>query len=216
MSTTEGMKGGGYYDDHSEYQRGVAATGTSYLEDCVGALPLPPADGQVVVVDYGASTGANSLASVGIAVAAIRARNPEQHIAVVHNDLPSNDWNQLFSNVASRRDSYTKVAGPSVLPLASAISFFEPAVPTSSALLGMSFSAAHWLRTQPTVTLPDGFYFCEATGDARRTLAAQADADWTAFLVARAADLAQGGRLLVQMVGTDPGAEGTAPNVTAR
>jgi gibberellin A4 carboxyl methyltransferase len=58
--------------------------------------------------------------------------------------------------------------------------------------------------------VPEGFYFCEATGAARAALAAQDDADWTTFLVARAADLVSGGRLLVQMVGSDP------PHISAR
>jgi gibberellin A4 carboxyl methyltransferase len=63
---------------------------------------------------------------------------------------------------------------------------------------------------KPSVTVPEGFYFCEATGDALSALAGQADRDWTTFLSARAVDLASGGRLLVQMVGSDP------PNVSAR
>jgi hypothetical protein len=204
------MKGGGYYDDHSQYQRQVAATGASIIEECVAAIPLPDPGEAVVVVDYGASTGANSIASVRAAIAAVRARRSDQPVAAVHNDLPTNDWNRLFANLASRPDSYLKLPGPPVLPLASAISFFEPAVPTRSAHLGVSFSAAHWLRNEPSVTVPEGFYFCETTGKARAELAAQADTDWTTFLTARAADLASGGRLLVQMVGSDP------PNVTAR
>ena len=89
-----------------------------------------------------------------------------------------------------------------MLPLASAVSFFLPAAPVGSVHLGVSFSAAHWLREQPTAAVPKGFYFCEATGKARAALAQQADADWTAFLEARASDLAAGGRLLVQMVGS--------------
>jgi hypothetical protein len=77
----------------------------------------------------------------------------------------------------------------------------------------VSFSAAHWLRAQPAVVVPEGFYFCEATGEARAALVAQADADWSAFLTARAADLAPGGRLVLEMVGTEVSAP---PNVTAR
>ena len=94
--------------------------------------------------------------------------------------------------------------------MVSAVSFFEPAAPAGGVHVGLSFSAAHWLRDQPTVEVPDGFYFCEATGAARIALVAQADADWTAFLEARASDLANGGRLLVQMVGSEPAAEAAA------
>jgi hypothetical protein len=64
--------------------------------------------------------------------------------------------------------------------------------------------------------VPGGIYFPEATGPAAAALAAQADADWTAFLASRAADLVPGGRLLVQMVGTDPSPGREGPRVTGR
>jgi cyclopropane-fatty-acyl-phospholipid synthase len=202
------------YDEHSEYQRAVAATGAALIEQCVEATEPLPDGATFVVADYGASTGKNSIASVRTAVDAVRSASPTRPVAVLHNDVPTNDWNMLFANVASDAHSYLHAAGPPVLPLASAISFFEPAAPAGSVHLGVSFSAAHWLREQPTVDV-DGFYFCDATGDARTALATQADADWTAFLTSRAHDLAPGARLLVQDVGTEPGADGDAPRVTA-
>ncbi len=215
MSTTEGMKGGGYYDHHSQYQQAVAETGAERIRSCVAAVPAADPDQTFVIADYGAATGATSLASARTAVDAVRLGSPTRPIAVLHNDVPTNDWNTLFANVTTDAGSYTRADGPPVLPLASAISFFEPAAPAGSVHLGMSFSAAHWLREQPTVAV-DGFYFCEATGEARDELAAAADADWTAFLASRAADLARGGRLLVQMVGTEDEGDGGDPKVTAR
>lgn len=214
MTTTEGMKGGGYYDEHSEYQQRTAQTAAALIEESVQAVPPPPAGSTFVIVDYGSSTGKNSIASVRSAVAAVRARERDRPVAAVHNDLPTNDWNELFANLAARPDSYLALPDPSVLPLASAISFYEPAVPAGTAHLGVSFSAAHWLRTQPDVEV-DGFYFCEASGAPRAALAAQADTDWTTFLTARAADIAPGGRLLIQMVGTDVRSP-VVPDVTAR
>jgi gibberellin A4 carboxyl methyltransferase len=214
VTTTEGMKAGGYYDDHSEYQRATAASTARFIPDSVAAVPLPDRDRMFVIADYGASTGRNSVASVRSAVDAVRSRRPDQPVAVIHNDLATNDWNELFTNVASAPDSYVHAAGPSALPLASAVSFFEPAAPSGSVHLGLSFSAAHWLRTQPDVSVPGGFYFSEATGDARAALTAQAAADWIAFLSARAADLVPGGRLLVQGVGTEEGGQ-EGPKVTA-
>jgi SAM dependent carboxyl methyltransferase len=207
-AATQGMADD--YDAHSQYQRAVADTGTARIVECVDAVAIG-ADETFLVADYGASTGANSMAAVRSAIEAVRKRNAAQPVAALHNDLPTNDWNALFRNVESSPDSYRTVDGPAVISLASAISFFEPAAPSGAVHLGMSFSAAHWLRTQPSVVVPEGFYFCEATGDARAALAEQADRDWTAFLAARAADLTSGGRLLVQMVGTDGGG-----NVTAR
>ncbi len=208
------MSGGGYYDDHSEYQREVAGTAADLIAQSVAAVPLPAAGRAFVIADYGASTGRNSIASTGSAAAAVRRRRPRQPVAVIHNDLPTNDWNQLFANVVAAPEA-PRAGGP-VVPMASAVSFFEPAAPAGSVHLGLSFSAAHWLREPPAVVVPDAFYFCEATGAAREALAAQADADWTRFLASRAVDLAPGGRLVVQAVGTDPGAGGDGPRVTAR
>ncbi|HZP29914.1 MAG TPA: hypothetical protein VFC99_13245 [Acidimicrobiia bacterium] len=219
MTATEGMKrgkSGGFYDDHSEYQRDVAQSGAQLVADCVAAVPLPGPESTFVVADYGASTGRNSIGSTAHAVGAVRQRRATQPVAVLHNDLTTNDWNELFHNLTTDPGSYLRLPDPPVLPLASAVSFFEPAAPTGSVHVGLSFSAAHWLREQPAVVVPEGFYFCEATGDARTALAQQADADWTSFLAARASDLAPGGRLLVQMVGTDPGTDGGEPHVTAR
>jgi SAM dependent carboxyl methyltransferase len=212
--STEGMKAGGYYDDHSEYQRKVAASGDELIRNAVARIALPAIGATCVIADYGCSTGRNSILSLRTAVDAVREREATRPIAALHNDVPTNDWNTLFANLASDPASYLHADGPPVLPLASAGSFFEPAAPARSVQLGVSFSAAHWLRTQPTVTVPEGFYFCEATNSARAALAAQAEADWTTFLAARAADLAPSARLIVQMVGTDDGAQ--PPNVTAR
>src|SRR5438477_12376978 len=44
VTTTEGLKGDGYYDYYSSFQRHVAANGTSYSVVCVAALPLSPTD----------------------------------------------------------------------------------------------------------------------------------------------------------------------------
>jgi cyclopropane-fatty-acyl-phospholipid synthase len=214
MSATEGMAGG--YDEHSEYQRQVAATGDELVRDSVRAVPSLAGDATFVLADYGASTGRNSIASLRTAVDAVRAREPERAVAAIHNDLPTNDWNTLFANLVSDSHSYLHADGPPVLPLASARSFFEPAAPGGAVHLGVSFSSAHWLRTQPEVSVPEGFYFCEATGSALDSLRQQAADDWETFLAARDADLAPGGRLIVQMVGTDIPPPPAAPAVTAR
>jgi hypothetical protein len=191
----------GDYDAHSQYQRAVADTGSQRIRDCVGAVPVG-GTAPFVVADYGCATGANSSSAMQTAVDAVRAEG-HRVVVALHNDLPTNDWNRLFANVSATPDE-------DVLHLASAVSFFRPAAPAGSVHLGMSFSAAHWLRDQPDVSVPDGCYFCEATGAARAELAKLADADWTTFLRARAADLAPGGRLLVQMVGTDDAGDVTA------
>jgi hypothetical protein len=82
---TRGMKGRGYYDEHSEYQREVAASGAALVEAGVDAIPLPGAGTSFTIADYGSATGANSVVATSAAVRAVRARDPQQPVAVVHN-----------------------------------------------------------------------------------------------------------------------------------
>ena len=213
MTATEGMSDD--YDEHSEYQRRVVESGASLIADCVARLTLPAPPAPLVITDLGAGTGRNSMAALGQAVDAARDRREDLPVVCVHSDLPTNDWNALFSALSSTPDSYLHAKGPPVLPMASARSFFESAVPRGLAHLQVSYSAAHWLQTEPDVAVPAGFYFSEATGSARAALAAQAAVDWEVFLLARACDLAAGGRLLVQCVGTEIGPDGEE-RVTAR
>ncbi|WCO66174.1 hypothetical protein PO878_16860 [Iamia majanohamensis] len=201
MSTTDGMTGD--YDDHSQYQRDVARRGDALVAESVDALALPDPPAPVVLVDLGAATGAGSAAVLGGAARAVRARVPGRPIVCVHNDVLTNDWSQVFANVAASPDGYRNIDDPPVLPMASATSFFGPVVPLGSAHLEVSSSAAHWLREPATVAVPEGFYACEATGAARRALADQAAADWAVFVAARGEDLAPGGRLVVDCVGTE-------------
>jgi len=199
----------GYYDAHSEYQRSVAESGAALIDRCVAATTLPEAGETYVVADYGCSTGANSIKMVSRAISAVRDRRPGIPAAALHNDVPTNDFNQLFANLVATPGSYLNL-DPPVLPLASAASFFETAAPAGSIRLGTSFSAAHWLSSQPEVVVPGGFYFADAMGETGDALAAQADRDWATFLRTRSIELAPGGRLLVQMVGTNDAGQVTA------
>jgi len=211
---TDGMKGGGYYDSHSEYQRRVAASGSQALVALITKMGPVGAD-PFTIVDYGCSEGANSVAAIGEALRALRQLSGETMVVAIHNDLPTNDFNALFRNLLNRADSYLRIPGGRVLPMASATSFYEPVVAPGIAQLGVSFSAAHWLREEPQATAANSFLIADATGEARDALARQADADWTRFLAMRASDLGPGGVLFLQMIGSLP-ADGEGQKVTAR
>jgi hypothetical protein len=62
-AATQAMKGGGYYDDHSEYQRATAASAAGDIAEFVATAPLPDADRMFVIADYGSATGRNTQAA---------------------------------------------------------------------------------------------------------------------------------------------------------
>jgi hypothetical protein len=100
------MDGSGFYNEHSAQQQHAAAAGVAMLEQAAAEVPLP-GDEPLVVADYGASEGGNSLHPLGVALDRIRVRSGAgaRAICVVHTDLPANDFSSLFETVA--RDVHT-------------------------------------------------------------------------------------------------------------
>ena len=219
MPTTTGMKSGGYYDAHSTYQEKVVESGCRFVEQAVATMTLPAPERMFTVVDYGCSQGRNSTRVVSHALDAVRARQPGRLVSVVHNDLPTNDFNTLFRNLSGPEAPGYARAEPtrrSTYVFASGVSFYEPLMPPESVQLGMSFSAAHWLRELPTVRKDAGIYLSQLPASVRAQLATQAHDDWTELLTQRARELGPGGRLLVQMVGRTEAAAPAAEEVTAQ
>jgi gibberellin A4 carboxyl methyltransferase len=201
---TKGMVGGGYYDAHSSFQAETAASVTQLLHQAVAALTMP-VDGQVIVADYGCSEGRNSMATVTTALDLLSARGAKG-FGVVHNDLPTNDWNTLARNLSSP-DSYL-AKFPQAHALFAPRGFFEQVTMPASITLGTSGSAAHWLSRQPPdLDMPRSLYRSDAPPPELAKILKQAADDWQSFLAARAEELQPGGVLLVQMLGTDGSAE---------
>ncbi len=197
---TEGMVGGGYYDANSSFQAKVAASGSDLLGQAVAALALRPG-AQATVADYGCSEGRNSMAMVSEALTLLAARGASD-MAVLLNDLPTNDWGGLAANL-SKPDSYLGKF-PAVRALFAPHGFFERVTLPASVTLGTSGSAAHWLSQQPPgIDMPRSLYRSDAPPDQLPKILAQAANDWQAFLAARADELQPGGVLLVQMLGSD-------------
>lgn len=188
------------YDAHSEYQRRVVEGGDKLIRELVGALDLPASGATLAVTDYGAGTGATSVHAMRTAIAAVRARVADLPVLAVHNDVLTSDFTQLFHNVGGA-GGYLGLDGGPVYTAAAAGSFFDQVLPAASVDAGMCSNAAHWFREQPDVDVPEGMYFSDATGAARKALADLAAGDWQAFLTARAAELRPHGRLLVQGIG---------------
>ena len=202
--TTGGMVGGGYYDANSSFQAKVAASGDDLLERAVKAL-IPDAGGAVTVADYGCSEGRNSMATISRSLALLSAGGAAD-IAVVHNDLPTNDWAVLAANLVGE-GSYLREF-PTARALFAPHGFFERVTLPASVTLGTSASAAHWLSEQPPgIDMPRSLYRSDAPPAQLAKILAQAASDWEAFLAARAEELQPGGVLLVQMLGSDGSVE---------
>jgi hypothetical protein len=160
------MKAGGYYDLHSEYQRRVIEEGEHLIRSATAALDLRSIAGALTVVDYGAGTGATSVQAMLTAVDEVRERDRDRPVVALHNDVITNDFSQLFRNIAAP-GGYLALPGGPVYPSAVAGSFFTQVVPSATVHLAMCSNAAHWLREQLDVRVEGGMYFPDAHGAVR-------------------------------------------------
>ena len=198
------MEAHGEYDRHSLAQHSAGSYGIPLLERALADVTLPEA-GAITVADLGAAGGTNELAPMSVAASGLRARaaNP---IAVVHTDIPTNDFTTLFENVEQRPDTYLATAD--VFPFAAGRSFYRQIFPPGSVSLAWSAIAVHWLSRVP-MPIPDHLYCSFARGAARDAFRTQSAADWNDFVQARAVELhVEAQMVVVGGAATDDGSVG--------
>ncbi|MGH3638298.1 MAG: SAM-dependent methyltransferase, partial [Mycobacterium sp.] len=87
----------GFYTAASRLQAAGLRRAITLFERAAEVVPLPRSPRPVVIADYGAATGHNSLLPIGAAIAVLRKRTrPEHSVLVTHTDIPENDFTALF------------------------------------------------------------------------------------------------------------------------
>jgi hypothetical protein len=210
------MEGHGAYNQDSRVQAAGLRPVVALLEEAARTAPLAPASEAIVVADYGASAGRNSIQPIGAAIAELRRRiGPDRAINVVHTDLPDNDFSALFATLATEPDSYL-ATDRAAFALAIGRSYFGQILPTGSVSLGWSSWAIQWLSRVPAL-IPDqlqAIYSRDAA--AREATFLQAAADWRTFLACRSRELKAGGRLVIVTMASDNNGDfGYAPLLDA-
>jgi hypothetical protein len=186
------MRGAGYYSEHTQGAKLVIDAAIPLVLAALDRMDLASSSAPFGIADYGAADGGTSLALHRALIAALRERTGRA-ITLTHTDLPHNDFSALFR----------LLHGPSGLSdiadffhFASGTSFHRQILPDGALSLGFSATAMHWLSRLPA-TLPDHVHAVGATGAALAAFEAQAAADWETILLARARELAPGGRLVL-------------------
>ena len=163
------------------------------MERAAATASLAPPPEAIVIADYGASEGRNSLLPMARAISALRARvGPERAISVVHTDVPDNDFAALFETLANDPESYLK-DDPNAFAYAVGRSYFEQLMPSLSVTLGWSSWAIQWLSRVPA-PIPDQVQVAYSRDPAaREAFARQAAEDWRRFLLMRGRELRRAG-----------------------
>lgn len=164
-------------------------------------LPKPPQP--IVIADYGAATGHNSLKPLSAAIAVLRRRTRHDHaILVTHTDSPENDFSALFGTLDDDPDSYLQADAAS---FTSAIgrSFYGQIVPSKTVNLGWTSWATQWVSRIPCEVHDHVHVACSDDDAARAAFADRAAIDWHNFVAFRGRELAPEGRLVVLTMAVD-------------
>jgi hypothetical protein len=185
------------------------------FEEAAASVPLPRPPQPIVIADYGASTGHNSLLPISAALPVLRNRTrPEHSVLVVHTDVPDNNFTVLFETLADDPDTYLH-ADAATFASAVGRSFYSQIIPSNSVHLGWSSWAIQWLSRVPA-PIPDHVWVpFSADDDVRAAYAKQAAHDWHEFVAFRGRELCPGGQLVVLTTAVDEhGESGLRPLLT--
>ncbi|MCT7660300.1 class I SAM-dependent methyltransferase [Mycobacterium deserti] len=191
------------YTASSRLQAAGLRPAIALFEEAAAEVPLPTPPQPIVIADYGASTGHNSLLPVCAAVSVLRKRTRADHsILVAHTDVPGNDFTAMFATLCDDPDSYLR---KDAATFASAVgrSFYSQIIPSNSVNLGWSSWAIQWLSRVPA-PIPDHVQVAYShDAKTRDTYAKQAARDWHEFIAFRGRELCPGGRLVIMTMAVD-------------
>lgn len=217
----------GSYTAASRLQAAGLQRAVTLFEQAAQVVPIPRSPRPVVIADYGAANGHNSLLPIGAAIAALRKRTRTEHsVLVTHTDVPENDFTELFRTLSDDPDTYLKRDQAS---FASAVgrSYYSQILPSNSVNLAWSSWSVQWLTRTPK-PIPDHLLSAYSSDDdVRDAFARQAAHDWHEFVAFRGRELCPGGRLVVMTMGIGEDGEfgyrplldataGTLADLTAR
>lgn len=191
------------YTQSSRLQAAGLAPAIAMFERAAEQVALPRPPQPIVIADYGAANGHNSLKPLSAAIAVLRRRTRHDHaILVAHTDIPDNDFSALFHTLEDDPESYLQLDNAT---FASSIgrSFYGQIVPSKTVNLGWSSWATQWLSAMPG-EVHDHVHVAYSNDHAvRAAYAERAAMDWHNFVAYRGRELAPEGRLVVMTIALD-------------
>ena len=184
------------YNEHSRPQLVSVESTLSYIREAIDVLDICSGSSPLLIADFGAAHGRNSILAMKMIIQCLKATNKirdDREILVVHNDLPSNDWSQLF-DLLNVDQSYQGVANGR--------SFYQACLPTNSLSIGYSSTSLHWLSRKPC-NLSNHCASLFARGDELQAFREQSRLDWNDFLAHRSRELIVGGVLILLIPAVD-------------
>merc|ERR1719375_2575147 len=186
-----------YHEKTKKIQEDTLAQSYGVAFAQIADLALPEGSQPVCFLDLGAADGINSIPLFRGLVQQLRKRDADRPILLVFEDQQCNDFSRIHKINASE-------FGSNCYPATSSLGFFECTVPPGTVHLSFSSHSMHYLSGGPPCNLVTaGLKDTDACGAEKAAFAAAAAADWEKLLLARAAELAPGGRTVISNLCVD-------------
>ena len=199
--------GSGDYSASSRLQAAGLNQAIRLFEEAAAAVPIPQPPLPIVIADYGAANGHNSLLPLNAAITTLRGRTRAEHsILVTHTDVPENDFSALFRVLREDPDSYLR-RDPATFSSAVGRSFYSQILPANTVNLGWSAWSILWLSSVPAVVADHIHASFSADSTARQAHDRLAARDWHEFVAYRGRELCPGGRVVVMTMAISPDGE---------
>ena len=196
------MKGAGYYSARTAGAKHAIDKVRPMLEDALQSLPQQAV---LRLADFGAADGGTSQEMWAGLIATLRARGDSRPIEMLYTDLASNDFSTLFRTMQGMHgdtDHAYQNSYENVFVHGCGTGFHQQLMADTSLCLGFSATAMHYVSEKPC-EIENHVHMVGATPKERGQFSAQAAADWERILLARAAELAPGGRFICLNFGID-------------
>ncbi|KAK1427299.1 hypothetical protein QVD17_15982 [Tagetes erecta] len=204
------------YAKNSQLQKKIISVGCSMTEAAIFNILLEVQPKSMGIADLGCSSGPNSLTAVSkiihmVDAASQRMGLPVPELRVSLNDLPGNDFNDVFKSLAGLYKNIKNNYGiescyVSGLPG----SFYGRLFPTESLHFVHSSSSLHWLSQVPLGLQPnvgthlnkDKVYISKSSSmSVIKAYQKQFHEDFSLFLKSRAKEMGSKGRMVLSFMG---------------
>ena len=196
------MKGEGYYSARTAGAKHAIDTVRPLLEQAVQNLPERPA---LRFADFGAADGGTSMEMWSGLITALRESGDQRAVEMLYTDLASNDFSTLFRAMQGMQGNSThayQIQHENVFVHGCGTGFHKQLMASASLCLGFSATAMHYVSEKPC-EIKNHVHMVGASDAEREQFSKQAAADWERILLARAAELAPGGRFICLNFGID-------------
>ena len=196
------MRGAGYY---SQRTKGAKMAIDSIFELLSKSASHLPASSFLRFADFGAADGGTSAEMWSRLIRQLRSAGDNRPIEMLYTDLPSNDFSTLFKTMQGMGENTEHAYQQqldNVFVHGCGTGFHQQLMPNESLHLGFSATAMHYVSEKPC-QIKDHVHMVGADAQERQYFAAQAAQDWERILLARAAELTPGGKLVFLNFGID-------------